>query len=288
MLMAGLTLDRETRPLISVHEEAWSLVTERLRTRRVEIEQTIFRRLRDGVPNPVSDEGYLRGVRETVSASVDYVLSGIETREGSAAPIPQTVLAQAQRAACQGVGLDIILRRCVAGYMTLEDFIVQEADRPAIWAEGGVRQVLAASAASLDRLIVPITAAYREEIGRSAAAVRPMIGGKETYHPHRITLENRAAFASSSRGEGIPGMFANPNASRPRECLLFLADHPGSSNREIAVGIGVVHPPQISRLLSILARDGLLTKCSEGVGKRNAWWLTTRGKELSRTLRARS
>jgi AcrR family transcriptional regulator/DNA-binding transcriptional ArsR family regulator len=78
-------------------------------------------------------------------------------------------------------------------------------------------------------------------------------------------------------------------ARRARECLLFLLEqgergsHP--SNREIAVGIGVAHQSQISRLLAYLLRQGLVRKRSEGSGKRNAWRLTPRGEELARTFR---
>jgi len=76
----------------------------------------------------------------------------------------------------------------------------------------------------------------------------------------------------------------NPSARRARECLLFLAGRPGSSNREIATGIGITYPSQMSRLLARLASEELVSKHSEGVGRRNMWWLTSRGEQVSRTL----
>jgi len=281
--MTGLAVD--SKPCASAHEhdEVRPLVLERLWARRLEIEQTIFKRIHDGVPSPIADEEYLHGVRGTVAASVDYMLTGVEVRGGSRLPVPQVVLGQARRAARQRVGLDIVLRRCVAGYVTLEDFIMQEADHLAFWSGGGVRQILAASAALLDCLIIPITAAYREEVGQSAPV--PPASNKGPLHEEKIALNDRLACSFSHRNDEVPRMFANPNASRPRECLLFLDDYPGSSNREIANGIGVVHPSQISKLLSTLAREDLLTKRSEGMGKRNVWQLTARGKELSQVLR---
>jgi predicted transcriptional regulator len=74
------------------------------------------------------------------------------------------------------------------------------------------------------------------------------------------------------------------NAHRVRECLLFLAEHPDSSNRELATGIGITDQSQMSRLLASLARENLATKRSEGIGKRNAWQLTTHGEEITRML----
>lgn len=43
----------------------------------------------------------------------------------------------------------------------------------------------------------------------------------------------------------LPATLRSPNSRRARECLLFLAEHPGSSNREAALGIDVVHQSHI-------------------------------------------
>jgi AcrR family transcriptional regulator len=79
----------------------------------------------------------------------------------------------------------------------------------------------------------------------------------------------------------------NATARRLRECLLFLAEHSGSSNREVGVGINLVHQSEVSKLLAYLLREGLATKRSEGKGKRNAWRLTPRGEELAQALSQR-
>jgi AcrR family transcriptional regulator len=83
----------------------------------------------------------------------------------------------------------------------------------------------------------------------------------------------------------IPAVLSNPNAHRARRCVLFLGEHPQASNREIASGIGVAHASQISKLLSCLLSERLVAKHSAGAGKRNAWWLTSRGEEVLRALR---
>jgi hypothetical protein len=82
-------------------------------------------------------------------------------------------------------------------------------------------------------------------------------------------------------GVALPAVLREPSARRAWECLLFLAEHPDASNREVARGIGVAHDSQISSLLSRLAGAGLSCKRSEGAGKRNAWRLTPRGEEVA-------
>jgi AcrR family transcriptional regulator len=78
----------------------------------------------------------------------------------------------------------------------------------------------------------------------------------------------------------LPAMFANPRSRRARECLRFIAEHPHASNRQVAVGIGVDHPSQISRLLSDLEREGVLVKRSQGAGKTNIWRLAALGERV--------
>ncbi len=75
----------------------------------------------------------------------------------------------------------------------------------------------------------------------------------------------------------LPSKVSNPRAHRVRQCLVYIADHPGSSNREVAAGIGVNHQSQISYLLRALVEVDLVNKTSEGIGKRNAWRLTPHG-----------
>jgi AcrR family transcriptional regulator/DNA-binding transcriptional ArsR family regulator len=121
------------------------------------------------------------------------------------------------------------------------------------------------------------------EVQRGAQLARKIQAGEDT----RWTLPTQA---TKNEEDGrpptptIPATLANPNARRARECLLFLAEHPDCSNREVAAGIGVSDQPQISRLLSSLAEEDLVTKRSAGAGKRNAWRLTPRGEEVARAL----
>jgi AcrR family transcriptional regulator len=84
----------------------------------------------------------------------------------------------------------------------------------------------------------------------------------------------------------IPALLCNPTAHRVRQCMLFLVDHQDASNREIAAGIGVVHQSQISKLLSCLLGEQLVTRHSAGIGKRNSWRLTAHGEDVVKALTA--
>ena len=84
----------------------------------------------------------------------------------------------------------------------------------------------------------------------------------------------------------LPPCVGNPSAHRVRNCLRFLAAHPDSSNREVAAGIGIAHKSQVSKLLGSLADASLLSRRSEGVGKRNSWRLTPYGEEVLQVLPA--
>jgi AcrR family transcriptional regulator len=113
------------------------------------------------------------------------------------------------------------------------------------------------------------------EVQRARRFARAIQTGETNWKP--ATLTSMQIVAGDS-------MFALPRASRARECLAFLAEHPNSSNKQVAVAIGVVHKSQISALLADLHRKGLLEKQTHGPGKPNAWRLTPTGAQLAQTL----
>jgi hypothetical protein len=244
-------------------------MAERLRTRHDEIVGTIFARVRDGSLGTagVDSVEYVAGLRAAVAAAVECGIRGIELGEDGLL-IPATALEQARRAARIGVRLDTVLRRYVLGYTLLEQFVVEEAERgedsSSLAHRGALRDALRAQALVLDRLLAAITSEYGDEAG---------LAGR--------------SWTAGAGVAALPALLSNPSAHRARECLLFLADHPGTSNREVASGIGVAHQPQISRLLSQLVAESLACKRSEGAGRRNAWRLTPRGEQALRMLTER-
>ena len=146
-------------------------VVERLRARRSEINGAIFVRVRDRVLDPAGsgDTEYLEGLHAAVVAAVDFILAGVERAGERSEAIPPVVIAQARRAAQVGVGLDTVLRRCIAGHALLDDFLMQEADHgDLVGQRAALRGMLDTSASLLDRLISSVTGAYMEEAERAA------------------------------------------------------------------------------------------------------------------------
>jgi AcrR family transcriptional regulator len=123
------------------------------------------------------------------------------------------------------------------------------------------------------------TQGFTREIEKGAQLAREIAAGDPRWAPPA-----RAALLDPGPRPIHPPIPHAPKAPRARECLLFLAEHPDSSNREIATGIGIPHKSQISRLMAHLARENLATKRSDGIGKRYAWQLTPRGEEIARVL----
>jgi AcrR family transcriptional regulator len=97
---------------------------------------------------------------------------------------------------------------------------------------------------------------------------------------------SRPSHSIPESDSAVPAWVRDPAAYRARSCLLYVADRPGVSNRQIAAGIGVTHQGQASTLLKRLVSDGLLVKRSMGVGRRNIWQLTAYGDQVAGTLRA--
>lgn len=139
----------------------------RLRLRHAAIEEVIFARIRD----PVSfgsagseDAEYLAGLRATVIAVVDYVLTGIEHGEDWSGPIPSTAAAQARRAARCGVNLDTLVLRYIAGHRLLGEFVKDEADRAGYSSHGhALHQLRRTQESLLERLTAAITREYQQE-----------------------------------------------------------------------------------------------------------------------------
>jgi AcrR family transcriptional regulator len=83
----------------------------------------------------------------------------------------------------------------------------------------------------------------------------------------------------------VPDALADPRARRARQCLLYVVDHPGASNRQIADAVGVSSQTQISTLLARLRTMGLLCKVAGRPGHANAWSPSADGERVALALR---
>jgi hypothetical protein len=141
-----------------------------LRARREEIEEAIFLRVRDVVPDGASDGDveYVTGLRGAVAGALEFVLTGIERGEAGSGPIPPATVIQARRAVRSGVGLGTVLRRYTAGYALLGDFVLEQAQSSNV--ERELRELLAAQASSFERLTATVAEEYGRELERAASS----------------------------------------------------------------------------------------------------------------------
>ncbi len=146
-----------------------TFVAGRLRPRRGEIEQAVYIRV-TGVQGQIQiqDTEYTVGLQTAVEAVIDYALAGMEQGEGYSTPVPSTAIEQARRAARNGVGLETVLRRYIAGQLVFEDFVIQEAVDCAVVDNQGtaLNAIRLIQAGLLDQIIVTITDAYTHESQR--------------------------------------------------------------------------------------------------------------------------
>jgi DNA-binding MarR family transcriptional regulator len=75
---------------------------------------------------------------------------------------------------------------------------------------------------------------------------------------------------------------------RTVRALISVAEHPGSSNREIGQAAGITDQGQMSKLLWRLERSGLIhnTGLGAGTGAPNIWTLTNRGEAIHQAIAA--
>jgi hypothetical protein len=130
----------------------------RLQARRGEIEQAILARVY-GVSDPSGtvDPEYVQSLHVAVAAGIDYGLAGIVSTERNPPPIPAVLLVQARIAARNGISLDTVLRRYVAGNALLGDFILEEAQAADLLDGVPLRQLLRTQAPLLDRLLAAVS-----------------------------------------------------------------------------------------------------------------------------------
>jgi AcrR family transcriptional regulator len=112
-------------------------------------------------------------------------------------------------------------------------------------------------------------------LGQAQAREAARLGERRS----RVIAEARGARPSNAPA-AVPKLLLHASARRVRACLRYVARHPGASNRDVALGVGVAHHGQISTLLARLERCGLLVKRAGGAGRPNAWSLSTQGQEF--------
>jgi AcrR family transcriptional regulator len=99
------------------------------------------------------------------------------------------------------------------------------------------------------------------------------------------TLRGTAAGLEGGDAAIVPIGLRDPRAHRARLCLLYVVEHPCSSNSEVGAAVGVTHSGHVARLLGKLASGGLLVKRAGNPGRPNSWSATPIGERVARALR---
>jgi hypothetical protein len=142
-----------------------TILCARLQLRRAEIEEAASTRIYSVSERTASmDPDYVEGLRRAVSAALEYGLTAIEVGVARLPPVPAPLLVQARLAARNGIGLDVVLRRYVAGFTVLSDFIMQEAIAGETLEIDAVHRIGREQATLLDRILAAVSEEHSREI----------------------------------------------------------------------------------------------------------------------------
>jgi PucR C-terminal helix-turn-helix domain/GGDEF-like domain len=138
---------------------------DRLLARRAEIEQAILTRVYAiSDTSEIADPEYAEGLRAAVGAAVDHGLAGIKGPGRDPPPVPHALLAQARLAARSRVALDTVLRRYVAGYALLGDFLIAAVEEVGEPMQGAaLKRMMRVQANLFDRVLAAVGEEHRTE-----------------------------------------------------------------------------------------------------------------------------
>ncbi|HEU4461607.1 MAG TPA: helix-turn-helix domain-containing protein [Solirubrobacterales bacterium] len=146
--------------------EARLALRQRLERRRADIELALATRIfAISPPSETADPVYVESLRDTLPAALDYALGVVAFGHNRLPAVPPILRAQARLAVRNGVALETVLRRYLAGYSLVLEFVIQEAAGASQMRGWTLQQLLVGQAGGLDRLV----AAVSEEFGREAA-----------------------------------------------------------------------------------------------------------------------
>jgi hypothetical protein len=146
-----------------------ALLVDRVRERLPEIEQAALTRLYGVSEAPERpDPDYVEGLTSAIAAALEYLLAGVERGAVESLQPPPAVLVQARVAARSKVGLDTVMRRCIAGHALFGDFLMEELEQ--IDAPGLTKLLLREQAALLDRMLVAVSEEHAREAARPRAS----------------------------------------------------------------------------------------------------------------------
>ncbi len=202
--------DRPASTRAGSMEEVRSALVSSLRERLSELQAAIATRVYAiSDPRDVADPAYLQGLNAALAAAIDHRLAVLEAGERHALAVPMALLAQARLDARDGVSLDTVLRRYLAGNAVFGDSLVEEAERAKV-PSSALRRLLGEQATLGDRLLAAISAEYGQEAKnqpRSAAerrreCVKSLLAGELVDHSELGYDLDAHHLALMAKGEG--------------------------------------------------------------------------------------
>lgn len=145
-------------------EDPGTAVAWRLSERKREIEQVTLARIY-GIAEPpgTAELDYLHGLRDAVSAAIDFGIEVLSCSDDSPPGIPPALLMQSRLAARNGVRLEVVLRRYFSGYTMFANFVFEEVQSATSAGLNGDR-LLRSKTSQFDRLVGAITEEYQREV----------------------------------------------------------------------------------------------------------------------------
>lgn len=137
-----------------------AVLAQRLRGRRGEIERALSHTYEKGDPRAVQDLRYRTEVDAALAAVTEFNLDCIESGDDTVAPIPSAAVAQARRAARDGLALDAFLVKVISVQTLLTEFVLREAGDSGGEALGSLH---ALQGAILLRFVTELAEEYRRE-----------------------------------------------------------------------------------------------------------------------------
>ncbi|HEU4906793.1 MAG TPA: helix-turn-helix domain-containing protein [Solirubrobacterales bacterium] len=123
----------------------------------------------------LGEPAYEEGLREAIAAAINLGFKAIEHGEQDP-EIPQALLDQARLAVQNGVQLETVVQRYVAGYTLLGNFVMEETEEGDLLASTELRRIREAQAVLFNRVVAAVSAEYRREhAARSGTGERSRI-----------------------------------------------------------------------------------------------------------------
>lgn len=258
--------------------EVRSELAERLRERLPEIQAAVTTRVYSiSDPREVSDPAYVQGLNAALAAAVEHRLDVLEAGERQAPPVPDALLAQARLDARDGVPLDTVLRRYVAGNALFGDFLVEEAERADV-PSSALRRLLGAQATLGDRLI----AAVSEEHARAAQSrptsaadrrrecVKSLLAGELVDHSELGYDLDAHHLALMAKGAGAEEPMRRLAKALDRRLLIVQREE----ESKWACWLGGMRPLEMEKALGALADtipDGVFVTLGEPAEGLSGW-----------------